>query len=67
MRKNKKIMFMLGIFISIIIILGLYALSGLIIWGVVNLFLLIFNIEFNFTYLMALVVELILIIFGSYF
>ncbi len=55
----------IGLVVALALIVGLEALSGLIIWGIANLFIMAFNIDFTFTYLMGLATAFVLSIISS--
>ena len=55
----------IGAIVGIALIVGLEALSGLIVWGIANLFIMAFNIDFTFTYLMGIATALVLSIVSS--
>lgn len=55
----------IGAIVGIALIVGLEALSGLIVWGIANLFIMVFNIDFTFTYLMGIATALVLSIVSS--
>ncbi len=57
----------LAFIMAILLYVGLFFLSVLVIWGVGLLFISTFAIDFTFTYPMALVISLIVMIVGSYF
>lgn len=52
---------------GLLIVILLYALSGLILWGVGSLLVWAFGIDFQFTYLMGLALAIVLSVVGSYF
>lgn len=53
--------------IAIFLIIALFAIGGLICWGVGSLVCYAFNINFEWTYLCGLATELIIWILGSIF
>ena len=55
----------IGAIVGIALIVGLEALSGLIVWGIANLFIMAFNIDFTFTYLMGIATAIVLSIVSS--
>ena len=52
--------------IAILIYMGLFCFSAFMIWGVGLLFINAFSIDFTFTYPMALVINFMIMIIGSY-
>lgn len=53
--------------LAIIIVIALFALGGLIMWGLGSLVCIAFNIDFNFTYLCGLALEAIVWVLGPIF
>lgn len=53
--------------IGLLLVIFLYAFSGLVLWGIGSLLVYAFEMDFQFTYLMGLALALILSVVGSFF
>lgn len=61
---SKGILAILGVITGLIIVALCICLEGLIVWGIGSLIIFAFDINFQFTYLMALAIALVLDILG---